>query len=502
MIQCTFSDKKLKEQKVGAWVFFLEEDFSFDKELASLAKTYFPHLQTFMAHHKFTGKMGQSLAVVGSDAKGVQHLFFMGLGKKKTIIDVEDYRRLIGSMIRIAESRKIDSLALALPDKKTTGHDLEFIARTTVTTALLAAYRFNDFITDKNAKGFDVKELVLVAETKDKKAVMQGIKVGEIIGQATNRTRHWADLPANVITPPELAKRAKALAKEHGLDITIFDEAKIEKMGMGGIKAVGLASIHDSQLIIMQYKTTKKNAPTLALVGKGITFDSGGLNLKPTGYIETMKEDMTGAAGAINAIVAISQLKPDVNVIAVAACAENMISGAANHPGDIITFYNGKTALVGNTDAEGRLVLADALAYASKEFNPTAMIDIATLTGAVSHAIGPFFNGVLTQDDALADHVEQAGETSGDATWRLPMIERYKKMVENDIADLCNDGKTKYKAGPTNGACFLSHFVGQTPWVHVDIAAAAYDVPDTSYYRSGSTGAGTRLLIDFVMNWK
>ncbi len=499
----TLSDKKVREQKTDGYVFFMQEGFTFDTQMERLAKDYFPLLKTYFKENKFTGKAGQSLTVPGSYNKKITQLLFVGIGKKKSgSFELEDYRRTLASAIRKAECLKLASIAIELPGKSVYGAGPELIAQVTATVGLMTSYKFNEFVTNEDAKGFQVKELVICILSKDKKAVSEGIKVGEIIGKSVNRSRYWVDLPPNRLHPVDLSQKAKKLAKDHGLEITVFDEAKIEKLGMGGLKAVGMGSQHDAQMIIMQYTAKSKNAPTLALIGKGITFDSGGYNLKPTGYLETMKEDMTGAAAVINAIVAISQLKPNVNVVAVAAVAENMVSGNANHPGDIITFYNGKTAVVGNTDAEGRLVLADALAYASKHFKPTAMVDVATLTGAASHAVGPFFNCVLTQDDKLAEKIEKAGQTSGDATWRLPLIDRYKKMVESDIADICNDGKTKYYAGPTNGACFLSHFVGDTPWVHIDIAPTAFDVPDTPYYRPGGTGSGTRLLIDFVMQWK
>jgi len=505
MMQYIVNDQLLTHHKGDGLLFFVRDGFSFDKELANTAKLYFPHLEQLMKTQKFEGKLGQRLSVQGSDDKGIKYLFFVGLGDKKKqekYLDLEDYRRALAMGMRLAETARVNSLALELPAATVYGYDAEFMARTTVTIAMMVSYQFDDFITE-DAKVHQIKEVVLRVAKKDIKAAKEGVKTGTIIGQAVNRSRHWVDLPANVITPPELAKRAKQLAKDNNLEITIFNEKEIEALGMGGIKAVGMGSQHDAQLVIMAYNAKSKNAPTLAIVGKGITFDSGGLNIKLGGHMETMKTDMTGAAAVINAMVALAHLKPDINVVALAPLAENMLSGNANRPGDIIRFYNGKTAVVGNTDAEGRLVLADALAYASKHFTPTAMIDVATLTGAVSHAVGPFFSGVLTQDDDLAERVQKAGETSGDATWRLPMIDRYKTMVKSDIADINNDGKSKYYAGPTNGACFLSHFVGDTPWVHVDIAAASYEVPDVLYYRGGgATGVGTRLLIDFVMQWK
>ena len=501
MLKFTVSSVSLLDQKTNGYVFFLEEDFKFDGQLKDAADRFFPHLKNYFNEQKFTGKKGQTLVVQGCNDDGIKHLMFIGLGKKDKEYPLELYRRSVALAYRLAERGKISTYSLVLPVKAQFGFGHQYMAEKTVCLSLLARYHFDDYLSE-DAKVFKPTELVMIAPAKEHKGIKEGIKIGTIIAEATNRSRHWVDLPANEITPPSLAKRAVDLAKKHNLEITVFDEKKIEKLGMGGLKAVGMGSQHDSHLVIMQYNCKKKNAPTIAIVGKGITFDSGGYNIKPTGYMETMKEDMTGAAGVINAIVALSQLKPNVNVVALAPLAENMVSGNANHPGDILRFYNGKTAEVGNTDAEGRLVLADALAYASKHFKPDAMIDIATLTGAASYAVGPFFSCVLTQDDDLAQRVEKAGYTSGDATWRLPFIEEYKTMVKSTVADACNSGKTKYKAGTINGACFLSNFVGDTRWIHLDVAPAAFDVPDTPYYRDGGTGVGTRILIDFVMQWK
>ena len=507
MIKYTVNSKLVTEQKADAFLFFMEEGFKFDKELQTLAKEYFLPLKEQMATAKFEGKKGQKLSIQGANKEGVKYLFFIGIGggkkeKESYFNGLEQYRRLLAQAVRMAEGQKLSSLAFQLPDATLFKTTIEELTQATAVSSLMTSYAFNDFITNKDEKINSVKELIITVDAKQTKIVKDGLETGAIIGNAINKTRHWIDLPANLMTPYTLVKHAKEIAKQQNLKITVFDEAKIEELGMGGLKAVGMGSQHDPHLIILEYSCKKKNAPTIALVGKGITFDSGGLNLKPTGYIETMKEDMAGAATVMNALSVLAQLEVPVNVVALAAIAENMVSGGANHPGDIITFYNGKTAVVGNTDAEGRLVLADALAYASKNFKPTAMIDVATLTGAVSHAVGPFFNGLLTQDDDLALKVQAAAKSSGDAVWRLPLVEEYKVMVKADIADLCNDGKTKYYAGPTNGACFLSHFVGETPWVHIDMAATAYDVPDLPYVRSGATGSCVRLLIDFVRQWK
>ena len=502
MAQYVVTDKPLLSLNVEAYVFFVFENFSISKIDADMEKTFFPGLAQLLKEKKYTGSKGQTFVVHTVVGKKMVHLFFVGLGKKDTKKVLEIYRSAFAQAARLAQSNKVSSYALALPSKKESGVEDEKMGELFSSLTEMALYKFDTFITKKDDV-VEVKEVTAIVAKDAVREVKQGVEKGLMLSEAVNRVRSWVDLPANMMTPVEFSKRVKQLGKEHGLPVTVFEEPAIEKMGMGGLKAVGMGSQHDCQLVIMKYLCKKKNAPTIALVGKGITFDSGGLNIKPTGYMETMKEDMAGAAAVMNALTVIAQLKPDINVIAVAAIAENMVSGSANHPGDIITFYNGKTAVVGNTDAEGRLVLADALSYAEKEFKPTAIIDVATLTGACSHAVGPFFTGLLTENEELAQRLQDAAHTSGDALWRLPLIEEYKVMVNSDVADLCNDGKTKYKAGATNGACFLSHFVGETPWAHLDIAPSAFDVPDKPYFRPNSaTGVATRLLVDFVMQWK
>ena len=503
MTNYTISDKSVLSQKVDSYAFLVHEGALKEVE-KEIEKSLYPHLSEFLKEKKFTGEKGQTCTVVCMVGKKVVHLFFVGLGKKSEKHKaLESFRSACALVVRLCQSNKILSIAYALPAAKDLGISEEKMGEVFVSLSEMAHYKFDLYLTKKEDKTVILKEIIGVVDSADVKAVKAGVVEGEQIAQAVNRVRLWVDLPANVMSPHEFSKRTKQLGKEFGLEVTVFEEDEIAEMGMGGLKAVGMGSQHDSHLVIMKYTCKKKNAPTIALVGKGITFDSGGLNIKPTGYMETMKEDMSGAAAVINALTVIAQRKPDVNVVAVAALAENMVSGASNHPGDIITFYNGKTAVVGNTDAEGRLVLADALAYADKNFKPVAMIDVATLTGACSHAVGPFFSGMLTQDEHLAKKIEAAAYSSGDAVWRLPLIDEYKVMVKSDLADLCNDGKTKYYAGATNGACFLSNFVGETPWVHLDIAPSAFDVPDKPYFRPNSaTGVATRLLVDFVMNWK
>lgn len=497
MLSVVIQENNFIEQKVKSYIVLLHADFVFNDNLKQISVATGNHLQEFFKERKFTGKCGQSLVLPVYKDNSFVYYIFIGLGKPKTHI-LEYYRRSLAQGLRVAQAQKSDSVAVVVP----TLDSIPFaqIVRTSAMIVSMTLYAFDDFIS-KSEDSVKINKVILVVE-KNTPEITQALEEGLVIAQAVNRTRKLVDLPANVINPVTLAQKAVEYSKEHDIKTTVFKQADIIKMGMGGLNAVGMGSQYEPHLVVMEYKTSHKDAPTVAIVGKGITFDSGGLNIKPTGFMEDMKDDMSGAAAVMNAICVVAQLQLPVNVIAVAALAENMVSSKCNHPGDIIRFYNGKTALVGNTDAEGRLVLADALAYVEKNFNPSVIIDLATLTGACVHAVGPFFSGLLTQDDDLADKIQQASVTSGDAVWRLPFIDLYKKMVETPFADMCNDGKTKYKAGATNGACFLSNFVENTPWAHIDIAPTSFDVPDTPYYQpGGATGAGVRLLVDFIKQY-
>lgn len=503
MLTITASKKAIHEQSADCLAFFLEKDFTFSKELQSTAQAFFPDLKSLMHDREFTGDAKSVLVVPVSGHKHVKNLMFVGLGKKDAdkYMTLELYRRAVGTMVRNADRVNAKSVAVELPSVKRLGVDTQEAAKETALTAQLAAYYFHEYHTDKKQHHAVVFELVIVDE--DTKALNAGIKEAEIIAQATNLARHWIDTPPCDLTPPHLADEAKKIAKIYDLKITTFDEKKVNDMGMGGLAAVSRGSDRDCQLVIMEYHCGKKNAPTIALVGKGITFDSGGLSLKPAQHMETMKEDMSGAAAVIATMQAIAQLKPKVNVIGVTPLSENLPSGKATKPGDIVRFYNGKTAEIKNTDAEGRLILADALSYAVKHYKPDAMIDIATLTGSCAHALGPFFTGLMSQHDDLAKQVQDAGKRTGDRIWPLPFHDDYKPAIKSVVADICNIGSPTYRAGAVTAGFFLQNFVGDVPWVHLDIAGTAFDVPDLPYYRTASaTGVGVRLFVDLLMNWK
>jgi leucyl aminopeptidase len=299
-----------------------------------------------------------------------------------------------------------------------------------------------------------------------------------------------------------LAEQAQKIADAGKMKVTIFNQEQAKQMGMGGLVGVAQGSAQECRLVVMEYKSHVPDAPTIAVVGKGITFDSGGLSIKPANGMETMKDDMAGAAVVISTMSLLPHIKPRVNVIALAPLAENMPSGTATRPGDILRFYNGKTAEVKNTDAEGRLILADALSYAVKHYKLDGIISIATLTGSCAYALGPFFCGLMSQHDELALRILDASWQSGDRAWRLPFHDDYRGAVRSNIADICNIGNEKYRAGAITAGFFLTNFVDEVPYVHLDIAGTAFNVPDISYYRPGATGFGVRLLVQLLQNWQ
>jgi leucyl aminopeptidase len=504
MIKFKFFTKELLTQTAGCYVFFVEQDFKFLSALHDVAKMYFPPLQTLMKERKFIGSAQSTLSIPVVHGKGVTNLLFIGLGKPtrgKKNIDVENFRRALGTMIRCAEKNNESTLAFTLPDPKLFGVSAEYLGKQVATIVTMAAYQFDKFITDKDRLVRHDFDIMLGVLDKDKVAVERGITEGHLIADALNSARGWSDSPAAVHTPTQMANEASKIAKEHGLKATVFDGKKIVELGMGGLSGVAQGSDQDPRFVILEYKTHKKKAPTIGLVGKGITFDSGGLSLKPANSMETMKDDMSGAATVIATMKALAQLQPDVNVIAVTPLAENLPGPRACKPGDIFTFYNGKTAEVLNTDAEGRLILADALSYITTEYKLDALVDIATLTGACQYALGPFYCGLMSQHDELTEKVKKASATSGENVWPLPFVDDYKPAIKSEFADIKNVGDQRYMAGTITAGFFLQNFVGDVPWVHLDVAGTSFNVPGISYFRSGATGFGVRLFVDLIMNW-
>ncbi len=501
MITFHTSNARLGTENYRSLILFSFDDLKSDSMMQHVATAFEPHLELLMAQAKFTGK-NSAMFVHNAMVNGqVKIIVIMGLGSHASgPIAIETYRRAVGKAIKYIQSKKIASATLLIPEAQFFAATPELLMQETVITAAMAEYHFDEFITNPERKITHEFSLELVSQgsTSDTSAVLER---GRIIGEAVNQARHWIDLPSKSLTPYCMVRRAQTIASKYNLSCTVFGEDEVVKMGMGGLGGVSAGSDQDCALVIMEYKTSQPDAPTLALVGKGVTFDSGGLSIKPAEAMETMKQDMSGAAAVINTMQVIAQLKPEINIVALAPLTENLPSGKALKPGDIISFYNGKTAEVRNTDAEGRLILADALSYAVKHYHPDAIIDIATLTGACAYALGPFFAGMMSKHDDLAARVKKSADRSGDYVWALPFTDDYKVAVRSQVADICNIGSRKYRAGAITAGFFLLEFVGDIPWVHLDIAGVASEVPDISYYSYGATGFGVRLFVDLVMNW-
>ena len=494
MMNITIGAKSVTEQKARAYGFFVPEGSDLKEHLKEAIILY-PALLDIVKARDFTGKNGQIVSLPFVQDGNMHDLIIVGVGvstRTSYAPGLEEYRRAVGYLVRHASSLRATTLAIQL----TTDAFIEQIA----IIAPMSTYQFDDFLSDKKQKDATLQDIILCGDI-DKDHISKLLEKGAIIAQAVNKARHWVDSPPTQLTPMVLAEKAQEIAQQHNLGITVFDEKEIIEMGMGGLAAVSRGSEVDCCLIILEYKTQKKDAPTVAFVGKGITFDSGGLSLKPARHMETMKEDMSGAAAVIASMEAIALLKPDINVIGIAPSSENLPSGKATKPGDIVRFYNGKTAEIKNTDAEGRLILADALSYAVKNYTLDAIMDFATLTGACAHALGPYYSGMMSEYDELIAQVQESAKRSGDYVWRLPLGDDYKQAIKSNVADICNIGNEKIMAGATTAAHFLQNFVENVPWVHFDIAGTAFDVPNVPYYGSGATGAGVRLMIDLARHW-
>lgn len=480
------------------------EPISPHSPLDHIEKKYYPHLRELLKKHQFEGKKGQSFVLTGHHDGKFAQFFFVGVGSMQGAWhqELENVRRAVAAGIQSAKKFGIASCIVALPSEKYFNMtDSELVKQLTI-LAHMASYEFITFKTDAKKKPWTSELLIATGENIDKVSYAKNLADGNTIGQAINMARSWADLPANHMTPSTLAGEAAAIAKKHGLKSTIFGRDKAIELGMGGFCAVDAGSEQEGKFVVLEYHTATKNAPTIALCGKGVHFDTGGINLKPTSGIRGMKYDMSGAAAVIAVMDIMGHLKPNVNVIGITPLVENMPSGKASRPDDIITCMNGKTVEIRNTDAEGRLILSDALCYAEKFFTPDVILDIATLTGAVQHGLGHYYTGVMSKDEALAQTLVTLGRRTGDRVWELPLDDDFKAANKTDVADIHNDGGGQYHAGTIVGACFLANFVEKSRWAHLDIAGTAHEVVGINYVGSGATGAGIRLLTEFVLNFK
>lgn len=449
----------------------------------------------------FRGQAGKSLIYYRESSKGgkaPERVIMVGLGKEKPTPEL--FREAGGVAVSAALATKARRLKVALPGSFGGLAEAE-LARALAEGLVLGSYRFDKYRKDFEPEEDDsLKGIVIHAE--EDRAIDAAVKQGLVAGLAVNFARDMANEPGNHWTPAHFVKAGRDLAGKYALTCKVFDKSALKKLGMGGIVGVGQGSVQPPALVALEYRGGTAKSPTLLLVGKGLTFDSGGISLKPGAGMQDMKFDMCGGAAVLAVMQAVAQLKPSgINVVGLVPAAENMGGSAALKPGDIISQFNGKNVEVVNTDAEGRLLLADALAYGVKHYQPTAVIDIATLTGAVIVALGHHRTGLLSNDDALAAKLLTIGDHCGEPLWRLPLGKEYRKQLKSEVADLKNVGADR-AAGTITAACFLEEFVDKTPWAHLDIAGTAWDFTKKSYVPKGPSGVGVRTLLELVLGWK
>ncbi|HKK92001.1 MAG TPA: leucyl aminopeptidase [Longimicrobiales bacterium] len=435
---------------------------------------------------------GTKTLVWSDGPEGPLRIVFIGVGKREADLTAEDVRRFAGTAVRQAEQIRIDALGVLVPSLS---EGPEVSAQSAAEGAVLASWRFRELKTGagETEAPTEVKDVTLVG---DGEAFERGAENGVVIADAENVARVLQSRPGNVATPSHLARVSEALGRDVGFEVDILGPDRLKEERMRALLAVSQGSEQEPRLIVMKYNGGDEGEKPLVLVGKGLTFDAGGISLKPPKGMEEMRFDMSGGAAVIAAMSAVARLGVKRNVIGIVPSSENLLGGRAVKPGDVVRTRSGKTVEILNTDAEGRLILCDSLDYAL-QFEPEAMIDCATLTGAVVIGLGHHAIGLMGTDDDLVEEVRKAGERSGERCWALPMWPEYRKQLDSEQADLQNIGGRP--AGSITAGWFLREFVKDTKWAHLDVAGTAYgDGERASYLRKGGYGVPTRLLVEWV----
>ncbi|WP_260739019.1 leucyl aminopeptidase [Tunturiibacter lichenicola] len=465
-----------------------------------------------LATGEFKATLGETLLLHAPGGLKAERLLVVGLGKAETL-SVDEVRKGAGAAVRAAKPLGVREVAIAFPeDHALSDEHLETLPCTLLSRALvegaeLAESDWDTYRSERKDRSVRALSVITNESEKSTRAEIQGgFDTGLIVAAAQNFTRTLVNEPGNVLTPTELGRRAAAMCAEVGIKCEVHSTAKLDELKMGAFAAVAQGSNEPPALIVMTYEpqlkkgeTAAEGAPVLGLVGKGITFDTGGISIKGADGMEKMKYDMAGAGAMIGAMRAIAQLKPKVKVIGVVCSAENMPDGKAFKPGDVVTAMSGKTIEVVNTDAEGRLVLADGLHYA-KTLGCTHLIDAATLTGACVVALGTLNVGLFSNDEATWQKFTDAAKISGEKFWRLPCTDDYKEQIKSQIADMRNTGANRW-GGAISAAMFLKEFVGDTPWVHLDIAGCAWNDESKPWIANGPSGVAVRSILEWARSY-
>ena len=443
------------------------------------------------------GKPNEVSLLRTDDLIAAPRLFLIGLGKRDQF-KTDTFRQAAGTAAKVLKKYRLKEGTFLVETLPTQKFSPDVLGESVTEGIRLGAYSFDRYKTVQEEPKRKLETVTLLLERLTPVRMDRGVKVATTVTDSVNRVRNLISEPSNEMTPSKLAAVSKEIGRKTKIKVTVLENAAIKKLGMGGLLGVSKASPEGPRFIVMEYNLSQKRHPLFVFVGKGITFDTGGISIKPSKGMDAMKYDMSGAAAVLGTLEAVARLKLPFRVVGLVPTCENMPGGHAYKPGDILKALNGKTIEVLNTDAEGRLILADALSYA-KRYKPDGVVDLATLTGACIIALGHFAIGLMTNNDRLAKRVTQAGESSGERVWELPLWEPYSELIKSEIADVKNIGDGT--AGTITAAAFLKEFVDY-PWVHLDIASRAWTEKELPYIPKGATGIGVRLLVSFLRNWK
>jgi len=445
----------------------------------------------------FKGKKSEMMVLpVKGHHNKFNRFFLFGLGDKEKY-SVTTLRDSFGKAVKFIQKYPVENLSILARKEMVHNNDWFRFGQTIVEGLELGSYKFDNYKSKKNNKDkTDLRTIeVLSVPEKYLSTIGKGIKTGEILAESAKFTRNLGNHPSNVATPKMLAQTAKSMAEELGLNCEILSEKKMQSLNMNALLAVAKGSEESPQMIILEHKGGKKNQKPFVFVGKGVTFDSGGISLKPGKSMDEMKFDMSGGGTVLGIMKAVVSLKLPLNIIGIVPAVENLPSGTATKPGDIVKSMSGTTIEVLNTDAEGRMILADALTYAEK-YKPQSVINLATLTGAVVVAIGNAAAGIMGNDDDLVKEVKNLSEISGEKVWPFPLFDEYKEQIKSNIADIKNIGQVG--AGVTTAGAFLSKFTEKYKWAHIDIAGVAWTTRELAIAPKGATGFGVRLLVEWL----
>ena len=443
---------------------------------------------------RFKGDKGELITVIPAKETLFKRVFIVGLGKEDEFI-LDFLRKAAGHFAKF-NKHKIDSVSLKLPGELEKDNSLELISQVIAEGFMLGSYEFNKYKEAKKEQR-DFSTVIISTKDQDSKAISKGVEKAKLFSKATILARDLVNEQASVATPSYLADLAKQIAKENPKKISckVLDKGQAEKLGLEAFLSIAKASDIPPKFIVLEYKSKNKAKRKVGIIGKGITFDSGGINVKPGDSMQTMKCDMSGAAAVLGAFSVISALEPEFDVIGIIAATPNLISGTSTVPGDVAKALNGKTIEILNTDAEGRVTMADSLSYAVK-MGATELIDLATLTGAAEVALGTDITALFSNNANLADKIKAAAFTAGEKVWELPLEKEYKDLNKSEVADVANIPNTRY-GGAITAALFLEEFVDTKPWVHLDIAGPAFITSGNEIGPKGGTGFGVRTLLNF-----